>query len=98
MQIPWYMWKDVVIPILTVTNPNTDPTDIGSGSIPDPVTGKCYDMGVEIYTTLRTSLQMEGNVCQIGLGNYDTLLDKLIHTIGMMMEDQGYLPVGSVTG
>lgn len=97
MRIPWYIWNNVVIPILTVTNPGTDPSDIGSGSIPNPVTGQCYDLGVEVITTLRTSLRIEGNVYQIDLGDYDTLIAKLVQAIGMLMEDQGYLPSGTIT-
>lgn len=97
MRVPWYIWQRVVVPILTVTNPGTDPSNIGSGAIPDPVTGKCYDLGVEIKTTLRTSLRIEGNVYQIGLKDYDTLIAKLTMMVGMLMVDQGYLPVGSVS-
>lgn len=82
------------MPILTVTNPGTDPSNIGSGAIPDPITGKCYDLGVEIKTTLRVSLRMEGNVYQIDLGSYDDLLVRLSRVIRMMMVDQGFLPVG----
>jgi hypothetical protein len=97
MKVPWYIWHRVVVPILTVTNPGTDPSNIGSGAVPDPVTGKCYDLGVEIKTTLRTSLRIEGNVYQMGLKDYDILIAKLTRVIGMLMVDQGYLPAGSVS-
>ena len=98
MRVPWYVWQNVVIPILTVTNPGTDPSAIGSGSIPDPVTGKTYDLGIEIRTILRASLRIEGNSYLIGLGDYDVILAKLVQAIGMLMEDQGQIPVGSITG
>ncbi len=96
MRVSGDVWHHVVVPILTVTNPGTDPSDIGSGSVPDPVTGKCYDLGVEIKT-LQTSLRVEGNVYQIGLKDYDNLIARLEKAIGMLMVDQGYLPAGSVT-
>lgn len=97
MQVPWYIWQRVVVPILTVTNPGADPTNIGSGAVPDPITGKCYDLGVEIKTTLQASLRIDGNVYQIGLQNYGTLIAKLDRMIRMLMVDQGYLPIGSVS-
>lgn len=97
MRVPWYIWQRVVIPILTVTNPGTDPTNIGSGAVPDPMTGECYDLGVEIKTTLRASLRIEGNTYQMSAKNYDILLAKLVRVIGMLMVDQGYLPAGSVS-
>lgn len=94
MRVPWNIWHRVVVPILTVTNPGTDPSDIGSGAIPDPVTGKCYDLGVEIKTTLRTSLRIEGNIYQMGMRDYETLLVKLDRMVALLMMDQGFLPVG----
>lgn len=97
LRVHWDIWDKVVVPILTVTNPGTDPSNIGSGSVPDPVTGKCYDLGVEIKTTLRTSLRIEGNVYQVESKNYDILIAKLTKAIGMLMVDQGYLPSGSVS-
>ena len=98
MKVPWYIWNNVVIPILTVTDPGTDPKMIGSGAVFNVVTGKCYDLGVEIKTTLRDSLHMEGNVRLMNLKEYDVLLEKLVIVIGMMMEDQGYVAKGMITG
>lgn len=87
MKIPWYLWKNVVIPILTVTDLGT-PNTVGSK----------YDLGVEIITNLRVSLRIEKNVANIDIGNYESIIVLLIQAIGMLMEDQGYLPSGIITG
>lgn len=97
MRIPWYIWKNVVIPLITVTNPGTDPSLVGSGATPDPITGKCYDLGVEIKTTLRASLRIEGNVVSINRKEYDVIIGKITQALGMLLEDQGYVPLGLIT-
>lgn len=94
-KVSWKIWQWVVIPVLTVTNPWTDPNLIGSGS--DPLTGKCYDLGVEIRTTLRRSLRLEGNVARIDLGDYDNLIALLSQSLALLMVDQGWLPAGRIT-
>jgi len=96
-KIQWNIWQWVIIPILTVTDPGRAPYVIGSGSVPNQLTGKCYDLGVEIQTTLRDNLRLQGNVASIGYGDYDSLIGKLTVAIGMLLEDQGYVPTGRIT-
>lgn len=95
-RVSWKVWQYVIIPVLTVTNPGTDPSLIGSGATPDPLTGKCYDLGIEIQTTLRRSLRMEGNVARVDLREYDNLIALLSQALGLLMVEQGMLPAGRV--
>lgn len=98
MQIPWYVWKNVIIPVVTVSKPNDD--QYGSGYTPDPVSGECNDFGVEITTTLTSSpsLRVWGNIAILGNGSNDVLIAKLTQAVGKLMENQGYIPVGTITG
>ena len=95
-RVPWYVWQGVVIPVLTVSNPWEVPLVIGSAAIPNTLTGQCLDLGVEIQTTLRKSLRIEGNVAQIGIGEYDNLIAAISQELGLLMVEQGLLPAGRI--
>lgn len=102
MRVPWHVWSKIVVPILTVTKPTDDPRTlvVGSGAVAegDLTASPCHDLGVEIRTTLRSSLRLSGNTYLLALGDYTILLAKIEQAVGLLLEDQGYLPYGRITG
>lgn len=95
---PWYVWQGVVIPVLTVSNPWDNPLVYGSGAVPNPVTGQCFDLGVEIQTTLRQSLRLDPNVNRLDLQAYNDLIANLSQALGLLMVQQKLLPAGRIIG
>ena len=78
MKIPWDLWNQVIVPVVTVKDPN-------------------FDLGIEFWTTLRDSLRMVNNMIMLD-PEWEILIGRLIQALGLLMEDQGFIPKGSITG